>query len=82
MYRSGKSPAAIVEEKNLGQISGSDEVLDVVRQVIADNPKAVDDFRQGKSQAITFLTGQVMRMTRGRANPAVTRELLEKELGA
>ena len=82
MYRSGKSPAAIVEEKNLGQISGSDEVLDVVRQVIADNPKAVDDFRQGKSQAITFLTGQVMRMTRGRANPAVTRELLEKELAA
>ena len=82
MYRSGKSTAAIVEEKNLGQISGSDEVLDVVRQVIADNPKAVDDFRQGKSQAITFLTGQVMRMTRGRANPAVTRELLEKELGA
>ncbi len=81
MYRSGKSPAVIVEEKNLGQISASDEVLDVVHQVIADNPKAVDDFRQGKSQAITFLTGQVMRMTRGRANPAVTRELLEKELG-
>ncbi len=82
MYRSGKSPAAIVEEKNLGQISGSDEVLDVVHQVIADNPKAVDDFRQGKSQAITFLTGQLMRLTRGRANTAVTRELLEQELGA
>lgn len=82
MYRTGRSPATIVKEQNLGQISGSNEILDIVRQVIGANPRAVEDFRQGKSQALTFLTGQVMRLSRGRANPAVTRELLQKELGS
>jgi len=80
MYKSGKSPAAVMEEKNLGQISGSDELLAAVRQVIADNPKAVADFKAGKEQATKFLTGQVMRATRGRANPAITGELLQQEL--
>jgi aspartyl-tRNA(Asn)/glutamyl-tRNA(Gln) amidotransferase subunit B len=82
MYRTGKPPSEIVREQNLGQISGSAEILDIVRQVVSDNPRAVEDFRQGKAQALTFLTGQVMRLSRGRANPAVTRDLLQKELGA
>lgn len=82
MFRTGESPSAIVQEQNLGQISSSDEVLDIVRQVIRDNPRAAEDFRRGKSQALTFLTGQVMRLSRGRANPAVTRELLENELAS
>ncbi len=81
MYSSGKPPAQIVEEKNLGQISGSDELVSAIRQVIADNPKAVSDYRAGKAQSVGFLTGQVMKETRGRANPGLTRELLEKELG-
>jgi len=81
MYSSGKPPTQIVEEKNLGQISGSDELVCVIRQVIADNPKAVSDYRAGKGQSVGFLTGQVMKKTRGRANPGLTRELLEKELG-
>jgi aspartyl-tRNA(Asn)/glutamyl-tRNA(Gln) amidotransferase subunit B len=81
MYVSGKPPAQIVEERNLGQISGSDELVSVIRQVIADNPKAVSDYRAGKAQSVGFLTGQVMKKTRGRANPGLTRELLEKELG-
>ncbi len=80
MYSSGKMPSAIVAELNLGQISRSDELVEAIRQVIADNPKAAADFRAGKAQSITFLTGQVMRSTRGRANPARTRELLEREL--
>ncbi len=80
MYGSGKMPAAIVEELNLGQISGSDALVEAIRQVIADNPKAAADFRAGKPQSLTFLTGQVMRLTRGRANPALTRELLERDL--
>ncbi len=80
MYRTGKSPSAIIEEMDLGQISGSDAILDAVRQVIQENPKAVTDYRAGKAQSITFLTGQVMRLTRGRANPALTRDMLEREL--
>ena len=81
MYASGKKPSVVVEEKNLGQISGSDELVRIVQEVIATNPKAVADFRAGKEQSITFLTGQVMRLTRGRANPAVTRDILVKQLG-
>jgi len=80
MYATGKRPAEVVEEKNLGQISGSDELVAVIRGVIAANPKAVADFKAGKEQSVTFLTGQVMRQTRGRANPAITREILVKEL--
>jgi aspartyl-tRNA(Asn)/glutamyl-tRNA(Gln) amidotransferase subunit B len=81
MYSTGKKPSVVAEEKNLGQISGSDEIVNIVREVIASNPRAVADFHAGKAQSITFLTGQVMRQTRGRANPAVTREILIKELG-
>ena len=80
MYQTGKAPSTIVEEMDLGQISGSDAILDAIRQVIAENPKAVADYRAGKAQSITFLTGQVMRLTRGRANPAVTREMLQRQL--
>ncbi len=80
MYRTGKPPAGILEELNLGQISGADALLDAVRQVAAENPRAVADYRAGKAQSLTFLTGQVMRLTRGRANPAMTRELLIQEL--
>ncbi len=80
MYRTGKAPVLIVEELNLGQISGSDAIRDAIRQVIAENPRAVADFRMGKTQSLTFLTGQVMRLTRGRANPTITRELLQQEL--
>ncbi len=80
MFKSGKAPAEIIKEQNLGQISGSDELLSAVRQVIADNPGAVADFKAGKEQSIMFLTGQVMRLTRGRANPGLTRDLLQREL--
>ncbi len=80
MFKSGKAPAEIIKEQNLGQISGSDELLSAVRQAIADNPGAVADFKAGKEQSIMFLTGQVMRLTRGRANPGLTRDLLQREL--
>lgn len=80
MYRTGKAPSVIVEELDLGQISGSEAILEAIRQVISENPKAVADYRAGKAQSVTFLTGQVMRLTRGRANPALTREMLEQEL--
>jgi len=80
MYRTGKTPESIMEELNLGQMRGSDELLSAVRQVIADNPKAAADFRAGKEQSMTFLTGQLMRLTRGRADPSTARQLLTEEL--
>jgi len=80
MYRTGKAPEAIMEDLNLGQIRGDDELMSAVRKVIAENPKATADFRAGKEQSITFLTGQLMRLTRGRADPATARRLLMEEL--
>ena len=81
MFYSGKRAGDIVAEKKLGQITDGTEIMDAVRQAIADNAKAVADFKAGKEQALTFITGQVMKITRGRANPAMVKEILVQELG-
>src|SRR5690606_17441607 len=76
MVESGQPAAAIVEAQGLSQISGSDELMTLVRKAIDANPKAVADYRAGKDASIKFLMGQVMRETRGRANPQVVQQLL------
>jgi aspartyl-tRNA(Asn)/glutamyl-tRNA(Gln) amidotransferase subunit B len=81
MFHSGKRAADIVTEKKLSQISDAAEIRQVVKQVIADNAKAVSDYNAGKQQALTFITGQVMKVTRGRANPALVRQTIIQELG-
>jgi len=81
MFYSGKRASAIVAGKKLSQISDAAEIREVVKKVIANNTKAVSDYKAGKQQALTFITGQVMRATRGRANPSLTREILIEELG-
>ena len=80
MATSGKSAPQVVEEGGLAQISGSDELLAIVRRAIEANPKPVADYQAGKEAAAKFLIGQVMRETRGRANPAVVQDLLKAEL--
>jgi aspartyl-tRNA(Asn)/glutamyl-tRNA(Gln) amidotransferase subunit B len=80
MFRSGKPPRAIVEEQGLTQISGADELSEVIQQVIADNPKPVADYHAGKEAALQALVGQVMRETRGRAKPDLVIELLKAAL--
>ncbi|MBI2917584.1 MAG: Asp-tRNA(Asn)/Glu-tRNA(Gln) amidotransferase subunit GatB [Chloroflexi bacterium] len=82
MFRTGRRAPDLVAEKGLAQLSEASLLKSVIVQVIAENPKAVADYRVGKSQAVTFLMGQVMKATRGRANPNVVRELLVNELGA
>jgi len=81
MFYSGKSANTIVAEKGLSQISDIDELRKMVKQVIANNKKAVSDYNAGKQQALAFITGQVMKATRGRANPSLVREILIQELG-
>ncbi len=81
MVATGRAPEEIVESGGMGQISGSDELLEIVRKVIAANEKAVGDYRAGKEAAVKFLTGQAMRETRGRANPRVIQDLLKQEIG-
>jgi aspartyl-tRNA(Asn)/glutamyl-tRNA(Gln) amidotransferase subunit B len=80
MFRQGKSPAQVIEEQGLSQISGEDELAGIVQQVLSEHPKPVADYRAGKLTAIGFLKGQVMRATKGKANPDVLDRLLKKHL--
>ena len=80
VYESGRSPSAVVEELGLAQVSDSSALESAVREVLTANPSAVSDYRSGKLTAINFLKGQVMKATRGKANPAVAEELLKKLL--
>jgi aspartyl-tRNA(Asn)/glutamyl-tRNA(Gln) amidotransferase subunit B len=75
-YRGGKQPSALVDELGLGQVSDTTALEAAVREVLAAQPAAVADYRAGKTGAINFLKGQVMKATRGKANPAVAEALL------
>ena len=81
MFCTGKRASEIIIEKKLSQISDAGEIKEVVKQVMANNTGAVADYTSGKQQALTFIIGQVMKATRGRANPDVVREIIIQELG-
>ena len=74
-------PKQIIEEKVLSQISDSGELADIISQVIAQNPKSVEDIQEGKTKAIGFLVGQVMKETKGKANPQLVNQILREQLG-
>jgi aspartyl-tRNA(Asn)/glutamyl-tRNA(Gln) amidotransferase subunit B len=82
MYRSGKAPAAVVKALGLTQVSDADELTRVIDEVIAANPKPVEDYKGGKVSAAGRLVGEVMKATRGRANPGVVKDLLFARLDA
>ncbi|WP_027094525.1 Asp-tRNA(Asn)/Glu-tRNA(Gln) amidotransferase subunit GatB [Cohnella thermotolerans] len=80
MIESGKSPQQIVEEQGLVQISDEGAILSIVDAVIAANPQSVEDYRGGKDKAIGFLVGQIMKETKGKANPGLVNKLLMERL--
>jgi len=80
MFDTGKSPAAIVQEKGLAQVSDTGAIEKFCDEVIAANPGPANDFKSGKAAALNFLKGQVMRLSKGKANPALVGEILEKKL--
>ncbi|AGL01868.1 Asp-tRNA(Asn)/Glu-tRNA(Gln) amidotransferase subunit GatB [Desulfoscipio gibsoniae] len=80
MFNTGKDPGQVVEEKGLVQISDAGLIDKVVEEVIAANPKSVEDYRAGKEKAIGFLVGQVMKSTKGKANPGMVNKLLKEKL--
>ena len=82
MFQSGADPSNIIEEKGLTQISGKEEILIFIEEVISTNQKAVSDFKKGKENALQFLIGQVMAKTRGRINPEQARKILKKKIGS
>ncbi len=80
MWNSADSPEKIVKDKGLIQITDTGEIEKIVDDVIAKNPKAVDEYRAGKKKAIGALVGQIMKATKGKANPQMVNELLAKKL--
>jgi aspartyl-tRNA(Asn)/glutamyl-tRNA(Gln) amidotransferase subunit B len=82
MFATGESPARIVESKGLAQVSDTGAIEKLCDEVIAANPKPVEDYKNGKLAALNSLKGQVMKLSKGKANPAVVGEILEKKLKA
>jgi len=80
MFKTGKPPAQIVEEKGLKQIDDTQAIHEIVLQIIKANPKPAADYRSGNKKAMTFFVGQVMKATKGKANPKTVNELVQKEL--
>jgi len=80
MFNTGSDPSDIVDANNWGQMSDSGELEKMVKEVIGKNPKAVEDYKSGKQNAIQFLSGQVMAKTRGTANPEKVQELIKELL--
>jgi len=82
MFSSGKSANDIIAEKGLAQISDSSALEATIAEVIQSNPQALADFKAGKEQAVKFLLGQVMKATKGRANPKLVGDLLQEKLAS
>ncbi|AZR72068.1 aspartyl/glutamyl-tRNA amidotransferase subunit B [Anoxybacter fermentans] len=82
MFKTGKNPKTIVEEKGLIQISDESVLEGIVQKVLDANPQAIADYKAGKDRAIKFLMGQVMKETRGKANPQLVNKILMEKLNA
>lgn len=80
MFESGIDPAEVIRAKGLAQISDESALLKHVDEVISANPQSVEDYKAGKERAIGFLVGQIMKATKGQANPGVVNTLLKEQL--
>jgi aspartyl-tRNA(Asn)/glutamyl-tRNA(Gln) amidotransferase subunit B len=82
MFESGRPPAEIIAERGLGQISDQAQLQAIAERVVAENPGPVAEYLAGKEAVLRFLLGQVMRATRGQANPQLAQEILQRALEA
>jgi aspartyl-tRNA(Asn)/glutamyl-tRNA(Gln) amidotransferase subunit B len=82
MFASGRSAAAIVKEKGIEQLSDLSAIEKLCDEVIAANPKPVADFKAGNMASLNFLKGQVMKLSKGKVNPRLAGEILERKLTA
>ena len=80
MYQSGKMPSEIVKEKGFQQVNDTNLIEDLCKEAMKNNPKAVEDIKNGNSKAIGALVGFVMKQSKGQANPSLINEILEKLL--
>lgn len=80
MFETGKSAEGIVKKRGLSQISDSEALEKIIEDICNDNPQSLSDYYSGKTQAAGFLMGQIMKASKGKANPQMTKILLEKRL--
>jgi aspartyl-tRNA(Asn)/glutamyl-tRNA(Gln) amidotransferase subunit B len=80
MYKTGNPPEQIVKEKNLVQVSDEGAIIKIIDQVLADHPAQVEEYRSGKEKVFGFLVGQVMKASRGKANPSAVNKVLKQKL--
>lgn len=80
MFSTGKSAEEIVKEKGLSQISDTSELEKLINEILDSNPDSIESYASGKTQAAGFLMGQIMKASKGKANPKVAKELLDLKL--
>ena len=80
MFKTGQSATDLVQKSGLTQISDKEEIDIIIEKVIEDNIQSVQDYRSGKEKAVNFLVGQVMRHTKGRAQPDLVLNLLKEKM--
>jgi aspartyl-tRNA(Asn)/glutamyl-tRNA(Gln) amidotransferase subunit B len=80
MYQTNGDPSQIIEEKGLAQITENAEIEKIIEDVLIKNKKAVEDYKKGKENSFSFLIGQIMAASHGKANPQKTADLLKEKL--
>lgn len=80
MFETGKKPLDIIKEKGLVQISDTGEIEKIVDKIISENPQSIEDYKNGKDRALGFLVGQVMKASRGKANPQLANKMILEKL--
>jgi aspartyl-tRNA(Asn)/glutamyl-tRNA(Gln) amidotransferase subunit B len=80
MYQTGERPEKIVKEKGWVQILDEGEIETAITRAMEGNPKQVEDYRNGKEKLFGFFVGEVMKQTKGKANPKLVNDLLKKKL--
>ena len=76
----GKDPVESAKEKGLQQVTNTDELANMIKEVLDENAQAIEDFKAGKGRAVGFLVGQVMKKSKGQANPGLVNQILQEEL--
>lgn len=80
MFETGKNPETIVKEKGLVQVSDEDSIKQIINKVLDENERSVEDYKNGKTRVTGFLVGQIMKASKGKANPQIANKLLLEEL--
>ena len=80
IFESGKSPKEIIDEKGLKQNNDEGALLELVNKVLDENPQVVEQYKSGRTKILGFAVGQVMKETKGQANPGIVNKLVEQEV--